>query len=71
MQGKQYVQCLFRRLQQLSESQCYFDAGVVVCELERVPLPLYWLKMLLKYVSRISKLPSDRLVKRALFMPLL
>ena len=40
--------------------------GVVLCELGRVPLQLYWQKMLLKYVSRISELPSDRLVKKAL-----
>jgi len=39
--------------------------GVVLCELGRVPLQLYWQKMLLKYVSRISELPSDRLVKKA------
>ncbi len=39
--------------------------GIVLCELGRVPLQLYWQKMLLKYVSRISELPSDRLVKKA------
>ena len=39
--------------------------GVVLCELGRVPLQLYWQKMLLKYVSRISEFPSDRLVKKA------
>ncbi len=43
--------------------------GVVLCELGRVPLQLYWQKMLLKYVSRISELPPDRLVKRLLLMP--
>jgi len=39
--------------------------GVVLCELGRVPLYLYCRKVLLKYVSRISELPSDRLVKKA------
>ena len=39
--------------------------GVILCASRRVPLQLYWQNMLLKYVSRISKLPSDRLVKKA------
>ena len=39
--------------------------GIVLCELGRVPLQLYWQKMVLKYVSRLSELPSDRLVKKA------
>ena len=39
--------------------------GVVLCALGRVPLQLYWQKLLLKYVSRISELPSDRLIKKA------
>ncbi len=39
--------------------------GIVLCKLGRVPLQLHWQKMVLKYVSRLSKLPSDRLVKKA------
>ncbi len=39
--------------------------GVVLCESGRVPLQFYWQEMLLKYVSRLTELPSDRLVKRA------
>ena len=39
--------------------------GVALCELGRMPLQVHWQKMVLKYVSRLSKLPSDRLVKKA------
>ncbi len=39
--------------------------GIVLCELGRVPLQLHWQKRILKYVSGLSKLPSDRLVKKA------
>ncbi len=38
---------------------------VVLCELGRMPLQLHWQKLVLKYVSRLSELPSDRLVKKA------
>ena len=38
--------------------------GLVLCELGRVPLQLHWQKMTLKYVSRLSELPSDRLVNK-------
>ena len=39
--------------------------GVVLCELGRVPLQFHRQKMVLKYVTRLSELPSDRLVKKA------
>ena len=38
---------------------------VVLCELGRVPLQLFWQKLTLEFVSRLTTLPSDRLVKRA------
>lgn len=38
---------------------------VVLCELGRVPLQLFWQKLTLKFVSRLTTLPSDRLVKMA------
>ena len=33
---------------------------VVLCELGRVPLQLFWRKLTLKFVSRLTTLPSDR-----------
>ena len=38
--------------------------GIVLCEPGRLPLQLHWQKLLLKYVSRLSRLPSDRLIKK-------
>ena len=38
---------------------------VCLCELGRVPLHLFWQKIVLKYVSQLSSLPNDRLVKLA------
>ena len=36
-----------------------------LCELGKVPLHLFWYKMLLQYVGRLFDLPNDRLVKQA------
>ena len=38
---------------------------VVLCELGKAPLQLFWQKMILKFVSRLTTLPGDRLVKMA------
>ncbi len=39
--------------------------AIMLCELGRVPLQLYWQKLILKYVCRLSDLPADRLVRKA------
>ena len=38
----------------------------MLCELGRVPLQLFWQKMNLRYVARLSDLLDDRLVKKAI-----
>ena len=38
---------------------------VVLCELGQSPLQLFWRKMLLQYIARLSDLPGERLVKKA------
>lgn len=40
------------------------DGVVLFCQLGGIPLQLYWQQMLPKYVSRLSELLSDRLVKK-------
>ena len=39
--------------------------AIMLCELGRVPLQLYWQKLILKYVCRLSDLPANRLVRKA------
>ena len=38
---------------------------IVLCELGWVPLHLFWQKLKLDYVARLTDLPGDRLVKKA------